>query len=924
MQFTPTVVVGVGQAGINVINQLHDSDGLGWGEEYNKYLDYIAIDSDSHDLWNAPDKATQVDLGDSNAKQPHMQWPKGDKKTDLRDYPYLKEDMEIGALGTRRQRPVGRYKLDNRGMDSWDTCLDKIRGAIENHMRMCRQDPDINARQINVIHVHSLGGGTGSGTFPLIGHMLNQITDNVSGAAGGMDIFTAGVGVVPEVMHNMDRVYPPGDNRYYANTYAALRDLEKIMNASPNDPLPIYLYSKVEEAGGGTMADVGALEPQHELEYPPYPAYFLVGVDEELMAHDDWGPETHRSMVNNTITAAIYGFAAAERLRISWNVGFTRTKTRIGSFDQTQLSVPIEDIRTYCDLNERIESLREQVGRDDGGGTLVDRLRGAQRQRAVLERVVDDSAAALRECEQPVAVDDEIEDALDCTIGSEEDISETTPKEIEQFPDTLTERHGESVGLLALDRAEERLIAAEQRREADLQEVVDDHWTRFGDTEELDDEVNSVSERAEALREYFRGEVERLELELDEDGLWFLPDFDILDFGPDYEQQRDVYQRRLTELEEGWANLEVVRETLQAVRSRRDELLEKRIEPELARVEERIDERREELGRATAELNELIQDREGKVDELTDAEYGSRLGLLALNEEKLREDLDREMLEEDLTSLRAFHEEGYLARDLGEQIEERIGQCFAWDSAVMSRRNDMGMGVANGATGIRDIWMFHSDENANLTEFDITDAGRYQFRRSDDESVFPSFEDPYTIQFLSYAQNSPLIDLQLYQELKRAAEEGRLDAILDAWDDYRLAFAYPEWYGREIEAGFCERPAEVPMLPELDETNVTINKEGGELKAWIGSHGLVSYLWVGDEWDDFDGYITVDGYDHVGWKYYLGEEYGLTYDDMRSVVPSGRTAQLWHAGEITWEKLLEEVQANLIDEHGIEIELTKG
>ena len=107
----PTVVVGVGQAGINVINQLHDSGGLGWGDEYDKYFEYIAIETDSRGLSNAPDKATQVDLGDSNGIQTHMQWPKDDIKADLREYPYLTEDFEIGEMGTRRQRPIGRYKL---------------------------------------------------------------------------------------------------------------------------------------------------------------------------------------------------------------------------------------------------------------------------------------------------------------------------------------------------------------------------------------------------------------------------------------------------------------------------------------------------------------------------------------------------------------------------------------------------------------------------------------------------------------------------------------------------------------------------------------------------------------------------------------------------------------------------------------------
>jgi hypothetical protein len=919
----PTVVVGVGQAGISVINRLHDSDGLGWGEEYDKYFDYIAIDSNSDELWNAPDKATQVDLGDSNAIQAHMQWSKGGKKTDLREYPYLTEDFEISEMGTLRQRPIGRYKLDSG--NSYEATVKAITETVEEWAEAVQTSSDLPT-ELNIVHVHSLGGGTGSGTFPLVASIIDDIVAEVQ-PEYGIQVYTAGIGISPENYQHLDTTHPPGDPRYYANTYTALKDLNQVIDASPDDPLPLYRYSAFEETLDGTMSDVDALEPQSEITRSPYQDYFLVGVDEERIAYDDRGPESYRDAVNNTITAAIFGIAAelgSKRLYLRGRMRAKRMgwRPRIGSLDQTQLSVPIEDVGTYCDLNERIENLREQVGRDDGEGLLVGRLRDAQRQRAVLKRIVETPAAALRGCEQPDAVDEEVEAALDRTIGSGEAVGKTTPEGIDDLLDTLTERHGEPVGLLALDRGEKRLTAAKQRREADLQELVEDYWQRLEDAEAVETEANTVLEQLKVLREHLRGEVERLERKMDESGRWFLPDLDIIDSGHDYEQQRDTYQQRLAALEEGQATVEAVRETLQAVRTRRDELLETRIEPELNRLEERIDERRREFEEATAELDDLIQDREDKINELTDARYGDRLGRLALDEEKLREDLDRETLDEELTSLSAFHEEEYLAGGLGEQIEWCIGQCYAWDSTLTSWEDDPNRGFGSRAPGIRDVWMLHSDENANLFEFDITGAGQYQLLRSDSSGVFPAFEDPYTIQFLSYTLDSPLSDLQVYAELERAAESGWLDTILDVWDDYRLAFAYPEWYGREIYAGFAEGPIELPMLPELDETEVTVEKDGGELKAWINSHGLASYLWNGDDWDDFNDTITVEGYDYVGWKHYLSEEYGLSYDDMRAAVPNDRTAKLWQAGRITWEELLEEVQENLIERHNIRIKIT--
>lgn len=922
----PTIVVGVGQAGINVINRIHESDGLGWGDEYDKYFDYISIDSSSNTVRNSPDKATQVDL----------QSPRRNVKTDQQNYPYLTENLQLNEKGAQRQRPIGRYKLDNSDMPSWDAHFEKVSNAIENHMRNCRRDPDINANQVNVIHVHSLGGGTGSGTFPLIAHMLNEITSDLSGSAGGMSIYTAGVGVVPEILHNLDTFSPPGDNRYYANSYAALKDLEKLIGADKENPLPIYLYSKIANINEGlTTFNIDRLDPQDSVTSSPYRHYFLIGVDEDQIDGDNkqGGPETYRSMVNNTMMAAIYGLSMYGSQIENW-FETAEGNFQFGSFGQTQLTVPIEDIKAYCTLNERIEEIRKEVDpeRDEDEGELVRRRKQKISERETLEAILEDPTEILKDYEDSETIRGNVAEVVERRIDSGNDVTKTSTEDIDAIVDDLREAYDDRIVAYAMNQAEERIENEGVGIRESWREVVNSKYKELEVASEdgFGHNVTTTSEKVGQLQRFLDEKIEELEqsiedeeAEADDGGLF---DFNLFgDDGPDYSEWLEAYKAHQEDLNGYQQDRDQLRAIKREVQSRRSDVLQDTIRPRVDSLNDEIEELRKRIERREGELDELIEDREDKVDELTDAEYGGRIGLLALDEQKLREDLDRDTLEEELTSLSAFNKNGYLKRDLAQQIEGRIGQCYAWDSTLMSWEDEVQEEIGNNANTIRDIWMLHSDENADLPEFDITGAGIHEFRESGDadDDVFPPFEDPYTVQFLSYTLDSPLDRLEIYTELERAADEGWLDAIIDVWDDYRLAFAYPEWYDREIQKVFAiETSTEIPAIPELDETEITVDREGGELKAWISSYGLASYLWNGDEWDNFNGYITIEGYDNVGWKHYLSEEYDLTYDDMRDVVPSGRTAKLWHAGEISWDDLLEEVQENLIKKHGVEIKLT--
>lgn len=688
-----TVVVGVGGAGIDVLAALAAGDGSGWGVSYDDRFEYVAVAAEPTTLQRAPASAIEVRLVTDSE-------PVGDARS---AYPYLPSGHSSEANGGRQQRPVGRYAFDSQDGKARDALQGAMEGVFDTFLSDTGQ-----SQSCNVVHVYAMDGGIGSGTFPLVAHVINEATDHLG--EHGVSTYTAGVGIVPELSYGVDSgfeyVVPPGERWRYANTYAALRDLEMVTRADVDDPLPIYFHSE-QGHGGNPEFVLGDSDPHDRITDPPYRHYFLV--DDGRQQADDTADlgEPYTTRVEEVVTA-VYGLAALGPEIHSW-LPVPTGAAHFSSFGQAQLSLPIEDVRRYCSLDERIKELERRddstAGRGSGGG--------------------------------------------------------------------LTDEPAER---------------------------------------------------------------------------------------------------------------------------------EKEIE---------------------AKLNTIRTKREAVIKRLTTPRYGPRRSRLALDEQMVRQNLTQETLETELTSLSAFHDAGYLARDLQTVMESRLSLASVWQSRFLtwSEENENET-VGNQYNGHREVWMLHSDENTSLPGVDCPRAGRHTFRRSGD-GEFPPFAAPYTVQFLTYCVEAPLSDLRMYAELDEAAGR-RLNALLKKWDDHRRAFAYPEWYGRNIRQYFnIQTRVELPRPPELDLDSVRIERTGEELAAWLSSHGLASYLWLADEWDRYQGYITTHGTEPVGWRDGLTAK-ELTYHDMRAVIPNGEPVARWFDGELSWDGLLSKVVAELADREGLSVAFTDG
>lgn len=689
-----TVVIGVGRTGVDVISALAAGDGFGWGSGYDDRFEYVAIAADPATLRRAPEDATEVRLAVAS-----------DTFADARStHPYLLQVPGAGIDGVGRNRSVGRYALDSRDGSSRASLHDALKCTFDTFLT---DTDDGKSPSYNVVHVHAMDDGVGSGTFPLVAYTINEVTTDLR-ERRGVSTHATGVGFVPELVHGIgsgfEAVVPPDERWRYANTYAALRDLEKITRANFDDPLPVHLHGERSQSGGRPFVAEGS-RPQGYIDQSLYDNYFLVGNDVCRTNDATDQSETHAERIGEVV-AAIYGIAALGQEIHSWLPPPAGT-AYFGSFGQTQLSLPMAHIRTYCRLTDRIRELERKVDTADGSGN-----------------------------------------------------------------------DGQQGGNLS---------------------------RTFGDTE---------------------------------------------------------------------------------------------------------------AGLAAARAG-----REAVIGRLTTSQYSARTGQLALDQGMVRRELDWETLRTELTSLSAFHEAGYLARDLQSVMENRVTLASAWQSPLLTWSEASGTGtVSDHYGGRREIWMLHSEGNTTLPEVDRHGAGQHMFRRSGAGAPFPPFANPYTVQFLTYCVEAPLSELKLYAELNEAAGD-QLDALLEAQDDHRAAFAYPEWYDRDIRQYFGIRTrVELPRPPELDLNIVQVERSGAELVAWVSSHGLASYLWLADEWDRYQGYITTHGTDVVGWRAGLAA-HGLTYQDLRRVIPNGEPVARWVTGELPWDELLSRITNTLADQEGISVVL---
>lgn len=391
----------------------------------------------------------------------------------------------------------------------------------------------------------------------------------------------------------------------------------------------------------------------------------------------------------------------------------------------------------------------------------------------------------------------------------------------------------------------------------------------------------------------------------------------LLDLVPPYaeafESRREALDARIDRIREDLNDLdqrrgraEQLRATRSTIRSRRavakkavsDRIQE--LEDELFDLEAEREARRDKRDRIRGELSALRRS-------LSEAETARQLAVLPIDLDAL----DRLAIEatadvdETLSSIADYVTHGLVDADVAEEaLTQAVGLSTAWEDPTLTPDD---AGADDGSDRPRELLGLYAEANAELLDsLDVaSDADRVRLSGSD----LRSLSDTYRVEFVSFAGGS-LTSSPLYRELDDVAEAGALAELRGPYDDWRQAFAYPEWYGRDIQEAFdIVSQISVPRPPEPDPDSIDADDPDS-----TGSGDLDAYLWEGDRWAQYVGAGRFEG-----WKYGLSRN-AVSFSEFRAAEPSEPLSQ-WLAGRAEWDTVVDAYCEKLADEVGVELQI---
>ncbi|MBZ6497173.1 tubulin-like doman-containing protein [Natrinema longum] len=316
----PVLAIGIGRTGCNILSAI---DEVVTAEGVEDYFQFLAIDSSNRDLQAfAPESATTyeltIDRGAYNCASDSLD--------------YLQSEPElVPEAGTARRRPLGRYLVDSNADSAslYDCLLDQINTLSET-------SSDLKPRQVWIIN--SLGGGTGSGAFPLVTLLLQRCSSEIEEA---VEIF--GVGSLPRLDRLQEQFdVPDGEPVHYANAYTALAELRKLMNIDGETTYPIEIDIDSSPANISSTS--------LSIDQNPFEGYWLLGFNEadRFYADDD-------SRSNRWIARLIFYLASAD------TDGWFR-QGHLYSIAGASVEIPIEELQRFYTLNRELSQLDDELG----------------------------------------------------------------------------------------------------------------------------------------------------------------------------------------------------------------------------------------------------------------------------------------------------------------------------------------------------------------------------------------------------------------------------------------------------------------------------------------------------------------------------------------------------------------------------------
>jgi hypothetical protein len=718
----PTVVIGVGEAGTKMAVALHK---LVKEEGAGEYFKFVSVDSNEIDLnTNTPEEIKERVV----LNTPPLERVKEDK----RRYGYLYEGVDITGEGAVRQRVVGRYLVDNEW--NYDKVYKTLSRTINDFTE--KYQSILTGKQessLNIWLLHSLGGGTGSGTFPLIAAFVQEIMAGVD-KNFGVKPFFFGVGCLSSVPEDFRRGHVSGQPIYYANSLAAMKELKK-MKESQELEIPLY-------ATGG--------EPIKMKGFPFY-KYFLIGINEEEAGRvkTEW-VESHIEQKNNVVANCIYALSRLRGLE-NW---YPHLNT--GSFGEHELGVQMDVVRSYVELKDELKKLNVRL----------EEIKEGIKEKGESLKSLNDVSLNPKEIEEGNAEDirKKVKGEFagkDLAKLSEVDL-DILFKEVKRVQDLEGAR-------FVVDELDEKIKEAPHKLK--WKEVVEDLWARHAMTTEYPNIARIEDKHAKLL-----GTLKR---RIEDDKRW-LANPPLMRAPWDTKKKREEKlkktkgeERKLEDAKEDCDQIIKLEGKIGTLRSE----IKKEMDDKTIEIKEAIRDLESEKDKVEEGINAKEMDISGRERDLGKSKFG-RLGYLEIKENL--DGLTKAEIEK-LTSLKEVIKRGYVKReDVEKGLKKQISNAARWSNIAPKKKAKL------------DLFFVCKEENKELITLPSEATADFETTKGPHTGDDFLTEDKYKIKMCVYRNGIEIEDVREYEELKGLYDSKRLSEMLGV--EVGEAFAYPEWF----------------------------------------------------------------------------------------------------------------------------------
>lgn len=334
----PTLVIGIGGAGINMVEHTEELIKKQFSDEKQQAFRYIALDT--HE--NIGEK-----IDSDNIYPIPIEQPSGDIIGDAPEYHYISGNKTLSESegGVDRTRPLARYHLDDN--DNYSYVMDQIESQIDDHVaefESTTTEEVSTTRNLNVWILNSLGGGTGSGLFLSVARLLKDVD-----RGGDYNLYMSGIGATPNLNINPDpsKVSLMSEDylNYYTNAYTAIKELEQVINHPGHNKRDHFRNRDY----GFSFSDPQM--GQMDVDGPLFEEYYLLGQDPD---------ETNYQRLNRIagmtviLGARLGGEQELENFPDGDSIGRRNNQSeRLYMVDASEIHVPVEP----TDMKERDATL---------------------------------------------------------------------------------------------------------------------------------------------------------------------------------------------------------------------------------------------------------------------------------------------------------------------------------------------------------------------------------------------------------------------------------------------------------------------------------------------------------------------------------------------------------------------------------------